>query len=89
MAAFYVAAYLSLSVPAVLAGFVATDVGIVQTFRGFSAVVMVIAFCVGLTASRLHCPTSAGAQELKARDQFPLRSQPAAYRRGATSKSNE
>lgn len=68
MAAFYIAAYLSLSVPAVLAGLVATEVGLVQTFRLFSVIVIVIALSVGLTASRLQRPSTGVAPAFEQRD---------------------
>jgi MFS family permease/ketosteroid isomerase-like protein len=68
MAAFYIAAYLSLSVPAVLAGLVATEVGIVQTFRIFGVTVIGIALCVGFTASRLQRRSTGITEAVEKRD---------------------
>jgi len=52
MSAFYVAAYASLSVPAVLAGIVATHVGLQSTFEIFGSVVAGIALIVAFEAWR-------------------------------------
>jgi MFS family permease len=52
MSAFYVVAYLSLSLPAVIAGFVVTPLGLDETFEIFGSVVAVIALLVALEAWR-------------------------------------
>ena len=52
MSAFYVAAYGSLSVPAVLAGVVVTYVSLQSTFEIFGSVVVAIALAVAFEASR-------------------------------------
>jgi MFS family permease len=52
MSAFYVAAYGSLSVPAVLAGIVVTHIGLQSTFEIFGAVVAAIALVVAFEAWR-------------------------------------
>jgi MFS family permease len=52
MSAFYVAAYASLSIPAVLAGLVVTHIGLQSTFESFGSVVAVIALVVAFVAWR-------------------------------------
>jgi MFS family permease len=52
MSAFYVAAYASLSIPAVIAGVVVTDLGLRTTFEVFGAVVAGIALVVASEAYR-------------------------------------
>lgn len=52
MSAFYVAAYGSLSVPAVIAGVVVTDLGLQSTFEIFGSVVAAIALVVAFEAWR-------------------------------------
>jgi hypothetical protein len=52
MSAFYVVAYASLSIPAVLAGFVVTRIGIEPTFELFGAVVGALAVLVAVEAWR-------------------------------------
>ena len=52
MSAFYVAAYLSLSVPAVIAGVVVTHVGLQSTFEIFGGIVGAIALVVAAEAWR-------------------------------------
>jgi MFS family permease len=52
MSAFYVVAYLSLSLPAVVAGFVVTPLGLESTFEIFGSVVAGIALLVALEAWR-------------------------------------
>jgi predicted MFS family arabinose efflux permease len=52
MSAFYVVAYASLSIPAVLAGLVVTRIGLEQTFEIFGAVVGVLAVLVSFEAWR-------------------------------------
>jgi MFS family permease len=52
MSAFYMVAYLSLSLPAVIAGFVVTPLGLDETFEIFGSVVAVIALLVAFEAWR-------------------------------------
>ena len=52
MSAFYVVAYASLSVPAVLAGIVVTPLGLQTTFEIFGSVVAGIALVVAFEAWR-------------------------------------
>jgi predicted MFS family arabinose efflux permease len=52
MSAFYLVAYLSLSVPAVLAGVVVTDLGLDRTFGVFGSVIAAIALVVAVEAWR-------------------------------------
>ena len=52
MSAFFVVAYLSLSLPAIGAGITATDVGVEPTFRVFGMGVVVLALGLTLTARR-------------------------------------
>jgi predicted MFS family arabinose efflux permease len=52
MSAFYVVAYLSLSLPAVVAGFVVTPLGLESTFEIFGSVVAGIALLVAVEAWR-------------------------------------
>jgi predicted MFS family arabinose efflux permease len=52
MSAFYVAAYASLSVPAVLGGIVASHVALTTTFEWFGGVVIVLALVVAVEAWR-------------------------------------
>jgi len=52
MSAFYVVAYASLSIPAVLAGIVVTRIGLDDTFEVFGVVVSVLAVVVALEAWR-------------------------------------
>jgi MFS family permease len=54
MSAFYVVAYASLSVPAVLAGIVVTHLGLQQTFETFGSVVSAVALAVAVQAWRLR-----------------------------------
>ena len=63
MSAFYVAAYLSLSLPAVFAGLIATHVGIVKTYRAFGIAVIVVALIVGAIAARLQRPVLLGSTD--------------------------
>ena len=64
MSAFYVVAYLSLSVPAVLAGLIVTPLGLTRTFRLFGLIVIALALSVGLAAGRMQrsVTTSLGQQ---------------------------
>ena len=52
MSAFYIVAYASLSVPAVLAGLVVTHLGLQTTFETFGSVVAAIALVVAFEAWR-------------------------------------
>jgi predicted MFS family arabinose efflux permease len=52
MSAFYIVAYASLSVPAVLAGVVVTDLGLQSTFETFGSLVAGIALIVAVEAWR-------------------------------------
>jgi predicted MFS family arabinose efflux permease len=52
MSAFYVVAYLSLSIPAVLAGVLVTPLGLESTFEIFGSVVAVLALAVAAEAWR-------------------------------------
>ena len=59
ISAFFVVAYLSLSLPAIAAGFTATDLGIESTFRVFGAAVVALTLVVGLRAARRPAAASA------------------------------
>jgi len=52
MAAFYVVAYASLSLPAVLAGIVVTPLGLESTFEIFGSVIAAIALILAIEATR-------------------------------------
>jgi hypothetical protein len=52
MSAFYVVAYASLSVPAIVAGLLVTPLGLEPTFEIFGSVVSVLALGVALEAWR-------------------------------------
>jgi MFS family permease len=52
MSAFFVVAYLSLSLPAIAAGITATDVGVEPTFRVFGTAVVALALGLTVTAAR-------------------------------------
>jgi MFS family permease len=52
MSAFYVVAYLSISVPAVAAGLLVPGLGLEPTFRVFSAIVALLALAVSVLASQ-------------------------------------
>jgi hypothetical protein len=52
MSAFYVVAYSSLSLPAVLAGIVVTPLGLESTFEIFGTVVAVLALVLAVEATR-------------------------------------
>jgi MFS family permease len=62
MSAFYIAAYASLSVPAVLAGLVVEDLGLDQTFETFGVVVAALALVVAFEAWRTR-PARLAARE--------------------------
>ena len=63
MSAFYVAAYASLSVPAVLAGVAVTHISLQSTFEIFGSVVVALALVVAFEAWRTR-PTRAAASQL-------------------------
>jgi MFS family permease len=65
MSAFYVVAYLAISVPAIAAGFAAPHLGLADTFEVFAAVVAVIALAVAAGGLRIDSP-SARAAEVRA-----------------------
>jgi predicted MFS family arabinose efflux permease len=54
MAAFYVVAYASLSLPAVIAGLVVTHLGLDTTFEIFGSIVAGIALIVAIEAWRMR-----------------------------------
>jgi hypothetical protein len=62
MSAFYIAAYASLSVPAVLAGLVVEDLGLERTFETFGLVVAALALVVSFEAWRTR-PARLAARE--------------------------
>jgi MFS family permease len=64
MSAFYVVAYASLSVPAVLAGIVVTHLGLEPTFETFGSVVSAIALIVAFEAWRTR-PAARGRPHLQ------------------------
>jgi hypothetical protein len=68
MSAFYVVAYGSLSVPAVLAGVVVTHVGLQSTFEIFGSIVAAIAFVVAFEAWRTRptCRTVRSRRDIAA-----------------------
>jgi MFS family permease len=59
MSAFYVVAYLSLSVPAIIAGVVVTSLGLESTFEIFGSVIAGLALIVALEAWRQRPPARA------------------------------
>jgi MFS family permease len=59
MSAFYVVAYLSLSVPAIIAGVVVTSLGLESTFEIFGSVIAALALIVALEAWRQRPPARA------------------------------
>ena len=59
MSAFFVVAYLSLSLPAIGAGISATDLGVEPTFRIFGAAVVALAIGLAVMASRQRGSASA------------------------------
>jgi MFS family permease len=67
MAAFYIVAYASLSIPAVLAGIVVTHLGLQSTFEVFGSIVAGIALIVALEAwrSRPRGRTRVRAEEVR------------------------
>lgn len=61
MSAFYVVAYASLAVPAIVAGFVVTHISIDDTFRIFGSLVVVLAALVATLAARVRTGRAAVA----------------------------
>jgi MFS family permease len=61
MSAFYVVAYLSLGVPAILAGIVVTHISLDDTFRIFGVFVILVAGVVAVLAARVHISRAAVA----------------------------
>lgn len=61
MSAFYVVAYLSLGVPAIIAGVVVTHISLDDTFRIFGSLVVVLAATVAVLAARVRTSRSAVA----------------------------
>jgi MFS family permease len=66
MAAFYLVAYASLSIPAVIAGFVVEPLGIESTFEIFGSAIIAIALLVTAEAVRQRPRASVRARELSA-----------------------
>ena len=66
MSAFYLVAYASLSVPAILAGILTTPLGLDATFEIFGSVIAIVAFIVAALAwrTRPHTTTAAGVGQL-------------------------
>jgi MFS family permease len=56
MSAFYVVAYVAISVPAVAAGFAAPHLGLIDTFQVFAGAVIVLALAVALGGLRIKPP---------------------------------
>jgi hypothetical protein len=54
MSAFYVVAYLSISIPAIAAGLVAASAGLTETFELFSAMAVVLALMVAAGGLRIR-----------------------------------
>jgi MFS family permease len=74
MAAFYVVAYASLSIPAVLAGVVVTHLGLDSTFELFGSVVAALALLVAFEAWRTRPRTLRGQAELAREPHAAVRS---------------
>jgi MFS family permease len=70
MSAFYVVAYTSLSLPAVIAGFVVTRLGLDMTFETFGSIVAGIALIAAIEAWRTR-PSRAAAEPNRRRDCEP------------------
>ena len=64
MSAFYVVAYLAISVPAVIAGVLVTPLGLIPTFEIFGSVVAALALAVALEAYRTRPAAARVAMEL-------------------------
>jgi len=64
MSAFYVVAYLAISVPAVIAGVLVTPLGLITTFEIFGSVVAALALAVALEAYRTRPAAARVAMEL-------------------------
>jgi hypothetical protein len=59
MSAFYIVAYLSLSLPAILAGVLVTPLGLQSTFELFTAVLAAVALLLAFEAWRSRPRTAA------------------------------
>jgi hypothetical protein len=70
MSAFYVVAYTSLSLPAVIAGFVVTRIGLDVTFETFGSIVAGIALIAAIEAWRTR-PSRPAAEPNRRRDCEP------------------
>ena len=64
MSAFYVVAYASLSLPAVIAGIVVGSLGVQETFEVFGAAIAILALLVAREAWRTRPPAAAARPEL-------------------------
>ena len=64
MSAFYVVAYLAISVPAIVAGVLVTPLGLIPTFEIFGSVVAALALAVALEAYRTRPAAARVAMEL-------------------------
>ena len=62
MSAFYVVAYVAISVPAIAAGFASPHLGLTETFQVFSVVVVVLALAVAAGGLRIESPRSGRVQ---------------------------
>jgi MFS family permease len=62
MSAFYVVAYLALSLPAIAAGFAAPTLGLGDTFQLFAAAVIVLALAVAAGGLRIEAPTACAVE---------------------------
>jgi len=56
MSAFYVVAYMAISVPAIAAGFASPQLGLTETFQVFAGVVVVLALAVAAGGLRIERP---------------------------------
>ncbi len=66
MSAFYVVAYLAISVPAIAAGFAAPHLGLTDTFQVFAVAVVVVALAVAAGGLRIESPQPPRAVEARA-----------------------
>jgi predicted MFS family arabinose efflux permease len=66
MAAFYIVAYASLSLPAILAGVIVTRLGLESTFETFGSVVAALALVVAFEAWRTRPPAAPAGCEVAA-----------------------
>ena len=70
MSAFYVAAYASLSIPAILAGLLVTPLGLRPTFEWFASVISALALVVALEAWRTRPQPSMRSESSQSRSAF-------------------